>query len=80
MVKDKMIKEKTMHLIAPLFVILWESITAIVFSKFIGWWALIPLALVYWDVSFSIAYKALGKEGISEAFKKPLGGKRWELY
>lgn len=72
-----MIKERTMHLIAPLLVILCGNVTAIVFSKFIGCWAFIPLALVYWGVSFSIAYKALGKEGISEAFKKPQGGIRW---
>jgi len=65
------------QLIAPICVIALGALIAYVFHLFINEWAWVALALVYWGSSFLIAYKALGKEGISSLFQKPIGSKRW---
>ena len=40
------------------------------FSSFIDEWAFIPLAFIYWAVTFAISYKYLGKEAIIGLFAK----------
>jgi len=64
-------------IISPFIVIAVGFIVALVFSSFINEWAFIPLALIYWGVSFVISYKYLGKESIKKLFAKPQGRVVW---
>jgi hypothetical protein len=41
---------------------------AFCFNLFIGEWAFIPLALVYWGATFFISQRELGKSGVKELF------------
>ncbi len=56
---------------SPIAVIGAGFICARVCSPIIGEWAFIPLALVYWGVTFALVYKYLGKASIAALFVKP---------
>lgn len=56
---------------SPIAIISLGFISASVFKIFMQEWAFIPLALIYWSLTFVVAYRCLGKASIVGLFAKP---------
>ena len=63
----------------PLIVIVIGCVSAYIFQSFMQEWAFIPLALIYWGVTFALAYKYLGRAGIAGLFAQPERNIPWAV-
>jgi membrane protease YdiL (CAAX protease family) len=69
--------KKTFAILSPVFVIAFCGIfVKITLSIFFNW-IFIPLAIIYWLLSFFISLKIAGKESIKEYFIRPKGSIGW---
>ncbi len=64
---------------SPIAVICVGFISASAFSVIMQEWAFIPLALVYWGVTFAVAYRFLGMSLITALFRKPDKSVLWAV-
>ncbi len=64
---------------SPLIVIAIGFACAHIFQTLIREWAFIPLALIYWGVTFAVAFKYLGKAGIAGLFARPERSIPWTI-
>lgn len=67
-----------MAVISPVIVIIIGLLTALVFYQMIHEWAFIPLAIVYWGVTFAISWFHKGKDWRS-ILGRPTGGRLWPV-
>ncbi|MFD2630426.1 CPBP family intramembrane glutamic endopeptidase [Oceanobacillus kapialis] len=68
-------RNRMLILASPIVVILIGFITATVFSKFIGGWAWVPLALVYWSTTGFMVMYFKGDKRIKDWLRKPQSAK-----
>jgi uncharacterized protein len=69
--------KKIFIILSPIFVILFCGIIVIIFSRFISEWVFVPVAIIYWLLSFIITLKVTGKNSIKSYFNKPFGSIGW---
>ncbi len=65
--------------LSPIAVIGIGFVCASLLSRIMQEWAFIPLALIYWGVTFALTYKYLGKASIAVLFAKPKGNVLWPI-
>ncbi len=65
--------------ISPIAIIVIGFVCASLFSQIMREWAFIPLALIYWGVTFAIYNIYLGKASIAGLFAKPERSVLWPI-
>jgi membrane protease YdiL (CAAX protease family) len=69
--------KKIFTIFSPIIVISFCGIFVLIFSKTISEWVFIPVAIIYWLLSFLIALNIIGKNAIKNYFSKPTGSIGW---
>ena len=64
---------------SPFAIICIGFIVAYALYPLMSEWVFVPLALIYWAVTFAVSYRTLGKEEFVKLFGKPAGKPLWPV-